>query len=96
MIRYFRDPSCITELNSSGSMAISEPCGGGISCRLPALLFILVGGAQQASGRGRPIWPALIVAAIVVGVGLIAHNGSQDMAGKLRVRIDALSSAEER
>jgi hypothetical protein len=63
---------------------------------VPALLFILVGAAQQASGRGRPIWPALIVAAIVLGVGLIAHNGSQDMARKLRVRIDALSSVEER
>jgi hypothetical protein len=63
---------------------------------VPALLFILVGSALQASGRGRPIWPALVIAAIVLGVGLIAHASSQNIAKKLRVRIDTLASVEER
>jgi len=44
----------------------------------------------------RPIRPALIVAAIVVGIGLIGYKSNQNMARKLRVRIDALASAEER
>jgi hypothetical protein len=33
--------------------------------------------------------------AIVAGVGLLIHRGSQDMARKLRARIDTLAAAEE-
>jgi hypothetical protein len=57
-------------------------------CRFP-------GWQWRGVGR-RPIGPALIIAAIVVGVGLMGYKSSQNMARKLRVRIDALASAEER
>ena len=62
----------------------------------PGVVFVIVGGAVAASERGRPMWPALVMAAIVAGVGLIVHRGSQDMAQKLQVRIDTLAAVGER
>ena len=61
----------------------------------PAIVFIMVGGAMVAADRGRPMWPAAVLMLIAAGIGLIIHAGSQDMARKLRVRIDALRIAEE-
>ena len=50
---------------------------------------------MAAAERGRPAWPALIMAAIAAGVGLIVHKGSQDAARKLGIRIDILKAAED-
>ena len=61
----------------------------------PAIVFIMVGGAMVAAGRGRPMWPAAVLMLIAAGIGFIIHAGSQDMARKLRARIDALRIAEE-
>ena len=61
----------------------------------PAVVFIMVGGTMVAAGRGRPMWPAAVFTLIAAGIGFIIHRGSQDMARKLRVRIDALKAVEE-
>ena len=61
----------------------------------PAIAFIVIGSALVASDRGRPVWPAAIFVAILAGIGLLVHRNSVNMARKLRVRIDALASAEE-
>jgi hypothetical protein len=62
---------------------------------VPGMLCILVGSAIVATGRGRPVWPA-VVAAVVVGVfGVVVHFGALDTARKLHLRIDALKAAED-
>ena len=61
----------------------------------PAMAFIVAGGAVAAAERGRPLWPALIMIAIVLAVGGVIHAGSHGMARKLRMRIDTLSAAEK-
>ena len=61
----------------------------------PAIVFIMIGGALAAAERGRPLWPGAVFLALAAGVGLLVHRGSQDMARKLRVRIESLASAEE-
>jgi hypothetical protein len=61
----------------------------------PSSAFVVIGSALVASDRGRPLWPAAIFIAILAGIGLLVHRNSQDMARKLRARIDTLASAEE-
>jgi hypothetical protein len=62
---------------------------------VPSTIFVMIGGALVAAERGRPLWPGAIMLATVGGVGLLIHKGSQDMARKLRARIDTLAAAEE-
>ncbi|HET9474172.1 MAG TPA: hypothetical protein VFO82_09775, partial [Steroidobacteraceae bacterium] len=62
----------------------------------PAITFIMIGATLVAAERGRPLWPGVMFIAIMAGIGLLVHRGSQDMARKLRVRIDTLASAQER
>ena len=62
----------------------------------PAMIFIIFGGTLVAVGRGRPIWPGIVFVALMLGMGLLIHRGSQDMARKLQLRIDTLASAQER
>jgi hypothetical protein len=63
---------------------------------VPAVCFIMVGSVMVAVERGRPAWPVLGLALVVGFIGLIVHKGSQDVARKLGVRIDALGAVEER
>jgi hypothetical protein len=60
---------------------------------MPGLTFIIIGSSIVAAERGRPIWPAAIVAAVVLGVGVIGHIGTRNMARKLQTRIEALDAA---
>lgn len=62
----------------------------------PAIAFIMFGGMLVATERGRPLWPGVVFVAVMAGIGLLVHRGSQDMARKLRLRIDTLASAQER
>jgi hypothetical protein len=62
----------------------------------PAIAFIMLGATLVAAERGRPLWPGVVFVAVMAAIGLVVHNGSQDMARKLRLRIDTLASARER
>jgi hypothetical protein len=61
----------------------------------PGVVFVTIGGAMHAVGRGRPAWPAVILPLVAGVLGLIIHRGSRDMARKVRERIDVLSTVEE-
>jgi hypothetical protein len=63
---------------------------------VPPMFLIVIGAPLDATSRGRPAWPGLVMVAILVGVGAIAQSGSASMARKLRTRIDALKLAAER
>jgi hypothetical protein len=60
---------------------------------MPGLTFVIIGSSIVAAERGRPMWPAAVVAAIVFGVGIIGHIGTRKMARQLQIRIDALGAA---
>ncbi len=61
----------------------------------PAIAFIMFGGTLVAVERGRPFWPGVVFVGVMAGIGLLVHKGSQDMARKLRLRIDTLATAQE-
>jgi len=60
---------------------------------VPGMLLIVVGATIEASKKGRPLWPALVMIAVMAGVGVAVHSSSQGWAQKLRLRIDALGSS---
>jgi hypothetical protein len=61
----------------------------------PGVLFVTVGGAMLAAGRGKPVWPAVILPLVAGVIGLIVHRGSSDTARRVRERIDVLSTVGE-
>ena len=60
----------------------------------PGMLFIIAGATIEAAKKGRPLWPALIMIALMAGMGIVIHMSSQGWARKLGVRIDTLGSIQ--
>ena len=61
----------------------------------PGMLLIVVGSTIEATKRGRPSWPALVMIALMAGMGVVIHSSCQGWAQKLRLRIDALGSSAQ-
>jgi len=62
---------------------------------VPAIAFIMIGAAVHAAERGRPAWPAAVMAVIMFGFGAVVHFFTRQMADKVQARIDALRAAED-
>jgi len=61
---------------------------------VPGMSFIVAGATIEAAKKGRPLWPALVMIALLVGMGIVVHMSSQGWARKIRLRIDTLGSIE--
>ena len=59
---------------------------------VPGMLLIVAGATIEASKKGRPLWPALVMIALLGGLGVVIHLSSQGWARNLRLRIDTLGS----
>jgi hypothetical protein len=59
---------------------------------VPGMLLIVVGATIEASKKGRPLWPALVMIAMMAVMGVAIHVSSQGWARKLSLRIDALGT----
>jgi hypothetical protein len=59
---------------------------------VPALILIVAGATIEAAKKGRPLWPALIMVALMAGMGVVIHLSTQGWARKLQIRIDTLGS----
>jgi hypothetical protein len=62
---------------------------------VPGMLLITLGATIEAAKKGRPLWPALIMVALMGGLGIVIHLSSQGWARTLRIRIDALGSSAQ-
>ncbi len=60
---------------------------------VPGMLLITAGATIEAAKKGRPLWPALVMIALMAGLGIVIHVSSQGWARNLRIRIDALGSS---
>lgn len=61
---------------------------------VPGMSLIVAGATIEASKKGRPLWPALLMIALMAGMGIVIHMSSQGWARKLRLRIDTLGSIQ--
>lgn len=61
---------------------------------VPGMSLIVAGATIEASKKGRPLWPALVMIALMAGMGIVIHVSSRGWARKMRLRIDTLGSIQ--
>ncbi len=61
---------------------------------VPAMALIVAGATIEASKKGRPVWPGLVMIALTALMDVVIHMSSQGWARKLRIRIDTLGSIQ--
>jgi hypothetical protein len=57
------------------------------------MFLITMGATIEGAKKGRPLWPAAVMIALMAGLGMVIHKSSQGWARSLRIRIDALGSS---
>jgi len=61
---------------------------------VPGMSFIVAGATIEASKKGRPLWPALVIIALMAGMGIVIHTSTRGWARTIRLRIDTLGSIQ--